>query len=141
MERRSLPYQASPGCDVVSPQAGLRFRRRDVLAPIVFLGLAGCSGAGTSAVPTRPIGRLNSIQIENLTPGDSSWKMVRPGGGGDVAGYPSAPSVAKGDKLDFMVSVSPAQSYSITIYRMGWYGGAGGRRVADVGGFGWGAPR
>lgn len=119
---------------------GLRFRRRDVLAPILFLGLAGGSGVAASAAPIRPFARPNRIQIENLAPGDTSWRMVRPGGDGDIVGYPSAVSVTKGDRLDFMVSVTPAQRYSITIYRMGWYGGAGGRRVATLVGLA-GAPQ
>ena len=39
-------------------------------------------------------------------------------------------SVAPGGRLDFHVSTAPAASYRVELYRLGWYGGAGGRLLA-----------
>ncbi|MEQ1530819.1 MAG: N,N-dimethylformamidase beta subunit family domain-containing protein [Methylococcales bacterium] len=50
-----------------------------------------------------------------------------------VVGYTSTPSVNKGSNITFKISVNPApQTYSIDIYRMGWYGGAGGTFVTNI---------
>ncbi|SNS96268.1 hypothetical protein SAMN06265795_11088 [Noviherbaspirillum humi] len=47
----------------------------------------------------------------------------------EIEGYASATSINRGESINLYVNtVDP--SYTITIYRMGWYGGAGGRRVA-----------
>ncbi|MDQ6824757.1 MAG: hypothetical protein M3007_04755 [Candidatus Eremiobacteraeota bacterium] len=115
-----------------------RLRRRDVLVPLLFLPFAACSGGGGQALPqptpTLPTRRLNAIQLENLQPGDGSWLATR-SGSGHIVGYTSTPSVAKGENIDFMVSVAPEQSYSVSIFRMGWYGGAGGRLMLTAGPF------
>ena len=52
---------------------------------------------------------------------------------GQIKGYASSTSVDKGETISFHVSVNPAQSYRIKFYRMGWYGGRGGRfmRITD----------
>jgi hypothetical protein len=49
-----------------------------------------------------------------------------------VVAYTSTPSVNKGSSIAFKVSVNPAQTYTIDIYRMGWYGGTGGTWVTNV---------
>jgi len=49
-----------------------------------------------------------------------------------VVAYTSTPSVNKGSSIAFKISVNPAQTYTIDIYRMGWYGGAGGTWVTNV---------
>jgi hypothetical protein len=48
---------------------------------------------------------------------------------GQVKGYASAASVNRGDSVDLYVSVNPAQRVRASLYRLGWYGGAGGRLV------------
>jgi len=50
-----------------------------------------------------------------------------------VMGYTSAPSVNKGGSINFKVSVNPgSQSYTIDIYRMGWYNGAGTSLITSI---------
>jgi hypothetical protein len=78
----------------------------------------------------------NPIQLENQNLGTTDWQL-----GGTVAddvnnqikGYASATSVTVGSSIDFLVTVNPAQSYTINVYRMGWYGGLGGRLMASSG--------
>jgi hypothetical protein len=49
---------------------------------------------------------------------------------GSIEGYTSAVSVVSGGRLELHVSTAPAQRYRVEIYRLGWYGGLGGRLVA-----------
>src|SRR5207244_4100441 len=44
-----------------------------------------------------------------------------------IKGYASATSVNKGSSLSLSVTVNPAQTFTISFYRMGWYAGLGGR--------------
>ena len=75
----------------------------------------------------------NRIAVENSKPGSSDWELGyggRPGGdagGGEIKGYASATSVSKGRRITFHVSLDKPQPYALDVYRLGWYGGAGGR--------------
>src|SRR5262249_27351933 len=52
-----------------------------------------------------------------------------------IEGYCSQTSVQAGDKISFHVSTNPASAFTIDIYRMGHYGGAGGRHMLNLGPF------
>ena len=45
------------------------------------------------------------------------------------------PAFAPGDTLGGFVNTNPASDFSLEIYRMGYYGGAGGRLVSKLGPF------
>jgi hypothetical protein len=77
----------------------------------------------------------NPIATENQQPGTSAWELgtAATDSGAQIKGYASATSVNKGDPIDFFVSVKPAQTYTIDVYRMGYYQGLGGRLVQHVG--------
>jgi hypothetical protein len=77
---------------------------------------------GPAAAATRP---ANPIEAENTLPGTSAWQARA---GGDVALYGSQIDVAPGEEVD--LHVSTANRYRLDVYRLGWYGGAGARRVA-----------
>jgi hypothetical protein len=49
-----------------------------------------------------------------------------------IKGYASATSVAKGESITFFVTVNPSQDFAMDIFRMGWYGGAGGRLMQSI---------
>ncbi len=68
------------------------------------------------------------IAAENALPGSQSWASVRPTAA--IQGYAGATSVAPGDKLELHVAASVPARYRIDVYRLGWYRGLGGRRVA-----------
>src|SRR5881398_198440 len=53
--------------------------------------------------------------------------------GGEIKGYASASSVNKGGRITFFVTVNPSQRYTIDVYRLGWYGGKGGRLLRHAG--------
>lgn len=83
----------------------------------------------------------NPIVVENRQPGTDAWLIPDPGyqqaddTGNQIKGYASSPSVNKGSTLTFYVTTNPAQSFTIDIYRTGWYAGLGGRLMQHVGPF------
>jgi SAM-dependent methyltransferase len=79
-------------------------------------------GAGASGAPS---------VVENLLPGDDGWWSGRKAPAHAIEGYSSWPSVEPGGKLDLHISTSPAARYRISIHRLGWYGGDGGRTLAE----------
>jgi chitodextrinase len=90
--------------------------------------------AVTSATQTNP------VVLENQQTGTNAWELGdvygRPYGTdavGQIKGYASAVSVNKGESVTFFVSVNPAQTYTVDVYRMGWYQGLGGRLMQHVG--------
>ena len=96
-----------------------------VIVLVLGVGLSsrGANTASPSALPSNPIMR------ENALPGTSSWQI--PAGKGatvQIQAYASATSVLPGQQLTFYVSTrGEGTSYSMSIYRLGWYNGKGGR--------------
>lgn len=52
-----------------------------------------------------------------------------------IEGYCSRTSVRAGERISFHVSTNPASRFTIDVYRMGYYGGSGGRHMAHLGPF------
>ncbi|MDB5885614.1 MAG: hypothetical protein JWR74_1785, partial [Polaromonas sp.] len=73
----------------------------------------------------------NVIQAENAKPGTPDWEITAPSSTPTVEGYASHTSVNRGETIRFFVS-SSAPTYTLAIYRMGWYGGAGARLMSSV---------
>lgn len=108
--------------------------RRRTLQTLAGIGLTSMVG-GTETT-------ANPIVLENRRPGTRDWQLTRPRidsgakyRGSGIEGYVSSPSVKAGEKVDFHVSTRPAKNWFLEIYRMGWYGGDGGRLVARLGPF------
>jgi hypothetical protein len=70
----------------------------------------------------------NPIQIENAKAGTSEWKITNLAFNHEIEGYASVTSVNRGGQISLFVNTG-APSYTIEIFRMGWYGGTGGRRM------------
>jgi hypothetical protein len=110
--------------------AAARWRRRRLgiavavgLALATVAGVPQVSGAATCA---------NPVACENLLPGtpQSVWDVSH-GEGTTIQGFADPFSVNLGGTVHFKIE-SPAKSYAIDIYRMGYYGGDGARLVASV---------
>jgi len=86
------------------------------------------------ALGATPALAANAIQAENALPGDSYWmaatKDPSTANPAPIEGYAGATSVRPGGTITFHVSTNPPARYRIEISRLGWYGGAGGRRVS-----------
>ena len=74
----------------------------------------------------------DAIMTENASTGTADWQI--PSGNGattEIQAYASATSVSPGQTLTFFVSTQQTGTpYTISIYRLGWYGGLGGRLMA-----------
>ena len=91
-------------------------------------------GAAPSAQAQAPcdVPVTNPIACENTKPGNpaSEWD-VSGAGSAAIQGFATDISVDQGGTVSFKVE-TPASAYRIDIYRMGYYGGMGARRVATV---------
>lgn len=72
--------------------------------------------------------QLNLIQKENRQPGTTVWQLTNPADDRQIEGYASLTSVPVGGNINLFVNTSDS-TYSLTVFRMGWYGGKGGRKV------------
>jgi len=96
----------------------------------VLLALFGAAFGATRALPqTRPL--PSPIAVENGRPGTPRWELSSPALRHEIEGYADRASAAPGETLFLCVSsVSPR--FTVEVYRMGWYGGIGARRVLTL---------
>jgi len=79
--------------------------------------------------PPRP-GYLNPIPAENQHTGDPSWNRGFVRSRSEVEAYADRVSATAGSTVKLMVSTDePGTSAAWTLYRIGWYGGAGARSL------------
>lgn len=70
----------------------------------------------------------NPIFTENQLPGTRNWQLTNPAKNREIEGYASATSINRGEEIKLFVNTRDP-FYTIEIYRMGWYGGDGGRLI------------
>lgn len=114
--------------------------RRATSQTIAALVCALMLAALVTAVTTAPVSAAgdpcgpsgNAISCENSKPGSppSEWD-IDGAGDADIQGFATDISVNVGGRVDFKIDTSAA-AYTVTIYRTGYYGGAGARRIATV---------
>jgi hypothetical protein len=109
--------------------------RRDFLRHAGQLGLTAALGRAVQEGP-------NLIRQENARPGTGDWLLTRtrvdpaqPLRCPWIEGYSSRTSAAAGESIAFKVSTRPASRFTIDVYRLGHYGGAGGRLMRRLGPF------
>ncbi|MEA5508042.1 DUF4082 domain-containing protein [Halotia wernerae UHCC 0503] len=69
------------------------------------------------------------IFMENLKPGTENWLETNYSNELEIAAFMSAESINKGESIDIKASVLTPGDIRIEIYRLGYYGGVGGRLV------------
>jgi hypothetical protein len=106
--------------------------RREVLAA----GVVAATGPLTQAA------RPDTIPAENARPGTADWQLTYAKIDAKskyrsplIEGYCSRTSVRAGEAIRFHVSTDPATPFTLDLYRLGYYGGLGGRHVAALGPF------
>ncbi len=123
-------------------------RRRGWLAALfstAAVAIAGCGGHAGHKMVAQPAGPYHwlvntsgpqpSVAQENRSPGSGDWRLPGPAGDvgglahGGVSGYVAQQAVRPGDTQRVYVSAPGASSVRIRVFRIGWYGGAGGREV------------
>jgi hypothetical protein len=70
------------------------------------------------------------VKAENAKPGDRGWNLMNTSNQapGAIEGYADHVSAVNGDTVNLFVS-TVAPSFHVEAYRMGWYGGDGGRLI------------
>ncbi|MFG2982203.1 N,N-dimethylformamidase beta subunit family domain-containing protein [Streptomyces sp. NPDC048258] len=68
------------------------------------------------------------MRAENALPGAADWRITRTGGARALEGFADRSSVRSGESFALRVSTT-STSYTVSAYRMGWYGGARARLV------------
>jgi hypothetical protein len=96
---------------------GIMYARRGTVPP-------ASAREAVSKTPTSPVAR------ENARAGTKHWRLGAFGHPG-INGYAAATSVRAGDPLDVYVRTK-AGHFDAEVFRMGWYGGAGGRSVGRI---------
>src|SRR5436190_13964005 len=95
-----------------------------VAAALIFAG----RGSGRLDVQAQS----NPISIENAQTGDTDWGLAAVGAGDPtIQGFATNISIDRGETVDFKVN-TPSTNYKLDIYRLGYYGGTGARKVATV---------
>ena len=88
---------------------------------------SGAARVASSVAEARP----SPIRRENLRPGTTAWN-VPAASGRAIEGYASVVSLRAGRVLRLHISTTPSARYQVRVYRLGWYGGKGGRLLACV---------
>src|SRR2546430_6808120 len=106
--------------------------RKGIALCTLIVGLA-VSSVSFAAQPAAAAD--NPVVTENQQPGTSAWQLARTADdiNGQVKGYADTTSVLKGGSFNLYVSVNPAQTFTVDVYRIGYYGGLGGRLLLHAG--------
>ncbi len=121
--------------------------RRRFIGATIGLGAAalnrGLAEAAQKAAEPRPRAapaKSDLIRRENQREGTREWLLIntRIDAGAKyrssvIEGYCSKTSVRPGDELTIFVSTKPKMDFTIDFYRLGFYGGAGGREMLNMG--------
>ncbi len=113
---------ASFSLQASTPQAG---EQTSAEAAAVPAALAAPAAAAAAATP-------NKIALENMKTGNpiSEWG-IEGDGNGTIQGFATEISTNIGGTVDFKIATD-STSYRIDIYRMGYYGGMGARKVDSI---------
>src|SRR5438105_79358 len=98
--------------------------------------MPAAAGSVSMSAPVSATDPDNPIVVENRQPGTFSWfrgPNVSDDATGQIKGYWSATSVKQNETITLYVTVNPSQTYSLDLYRLGWYQGTGARLRLHVG--------
>lgn len=94
----------------------------------------GADGAGPGKGP-KPSGSPDKdgshgfdVKAENARPGNADWQVTKAGPARAIEGFADKVSVLPGESFGLHVSTT-APRFTVSAYRMGWYGGARARLV------------
>ena len=133
MKREHAKHHSSEAADLSGSP------RREWIKGTLGLGaVAALSGCASLRDRTQS----DLIRRENQKPGTRDWMLkntrIDPATKYRcpwIEGYCSHTSARAGESVQFFVSTNPASSFTIDVYRMGFYGGTGGRHLTTLGPF------
>jgi len=115
--------------------------------------MSGCAIASLTFQSCNPSENASSVSVaeENKHEGTTDWLLTKIKTdtcrisvpyqetflcrSTEIEGYVSKTSYRVGDRVDVFVSTHPQSSFTVDIYRMGYYGGKGGRHIKSLGPF------
>src|ERR1051325_11542761 len=114
--------------------------RREFLKNVAAAGATGALAGGGSSSPRSERGAADLIRHENSKPGTRDWMLTNTRIDPQtkyrcpwIEGYCSHTSIRAGETLSIFVSTNPPSPFTLDIYRLGHYGGAGGRLLRSFG--------
>jgi hypothetical protein len=117
------------------------FDRRNLLKGMAAAGLSSALDPLAGALAKPPASR-DLIRTENEKPGTTEWMLTNTRVDPKtryrcpwIEGYCSHTSLKAGATLRIMASTNPPSPFVIDIYRLGYYGGKGGRHLVQLGPF------
>ena len=118
---------------------GFRLNRRQLLKGAASVSLASALSPLTEIRATSTKVDHDLIRAENEKLGTTDWLLQNTRVDPKtryrcpwIEGYCSHTSIGEGDQLRIMVSTDPPSPFVIDLYRLGYYGGDGARKIADV---------
>jgi N,N-dimethylformamidase beta subunit-like, C-terminal len=104
------------------------FQRRSFLKGAAVS--AGAVGLNLGALGGEAFATASTVANENALPGNppSEWESLEDD---SIEGFATDISVNAGQTISFKVKTT-SNNWRVRIYRMGWYGGLGARKVADI---------
>ena len=106
-------------------RGGVRVAARAAVALLLAAGAGACGSPSHGGGPS-------PIAAENALPGEPAWGMGADSSG-PLQAYLDRVSARAGDTVEVKASSDGGHQVSWILYRFGWYGGAGARRVAQGG--------
>ncbi len=123
----AIGESSDPAVPTADRPPRVRSSGADSLAPGDGIVAARDSGVLTRSAGGVMLPTSEAIVAENAKRGDLWW-VTTAQAAGDIEGYASQVSALVGDTLTLHVSTR-ATSFHVEAYRMGYYGGIGGRRI------------
>ena len=119
-------------------KANQRLSRRQVLKSVAKVGFVGGLTPVTALRGTGSM-KKNPVADENSKPGTTDWQLTyirsKDHRSASLEGYCSRTSVKAGEQIDVFISSEQDTEVTIDVYRMGYYGGKGGRYITRLGPF------
>ena len=119
------------------PQYRPRLNRREI---IQLAAGVGAGAAFTGCTSFQGPSHRSVIRDENLKPGSRDWRLIQTQIDPStkyrcpwIEGYCSKTSLRVGEEIEFFVSTLRPTPFTLDVYRMGWYGGAGARHLLTLG--------
>src|SRR5438105_3612539 len=103
-----------------------------------FIQSSAALGFAAAVRAAAPIGS-SRIRDENAKPGTTDWLLSNTRTDASkircpwIEGYCSRTSVKAGETIEIKVSTNPPAKFTLALYRLGYYGGKGGRLMVPGG--------
>lgn len=133
----STILQRGSGTSTTAPSEGVAGRSGEIAPtpPVIFTPGNAQGAAQTAPTASAPLAAAtvqNAVVLENQKPGNprSEWDLSG-AGSANIEGFAADISVNHGQTINFKINTN-SNNYRVDIYRLGYYGGMGARKVATL---------